>query len=198
MTDKNFPPRGSGVAGRAETPPEQTWGHPWQLGPGWEWRPGHIMLGQWEGRVLGSNDDRHAVTMAGTRAGKSSTVLIPNLRRFPGSAVVLDPKGELARATAEHRRKMGQHVFILDPFGETGMPTASHNPFAELLSGNPDHIAADVAQIADALIIGKAPVPRGELPVWFVLEEFPALGHMRSIETAAGLMAGFSAALRQR
>lgn len=34
-------------------------------------------------------------------------------------------------------------------------------------------------------------MPRGELPVWFVLEEFPALGHMRSIETAAGLMAGF-------
>ena len=37
----------------------------------------------------------------------------------------------------------------------------------------------------------RAPVPRGALPVWFVLEEFPALGHMRSIETAAGLMAGF-------
>jgi type IV secretion system protein VirD4 len=37
----------------------------------------------------------------------------------------------------------------------------------------------------------RSPVPRGQLPVWFVLEEFPALGHMRSIETAAGLMAGF-------
>ena len=38
-------------------------------------------------------------------------------------------------------------------------------------------------------------MPRGQLPVWFVLEEFPALGHMRSIETAAGLMAGFGVKL---
>ena len=41
----------------------------------------------------------------------------------------------------------------------------------------------------------RAPVPRGGLPVWFVLEEFPALGHMRSIESAAGLMAGFGVKL---
>jgi type IV secretion system protein VirD4 len=37
----------------------------------------------------------------------------------------------------------------------------------------------------------KAPVPRGELPVWLVLEEFPTLGHMRPLEMAAGLMAGY-------
>src|SRR5690606_18219425 len=41
----------------------------------------------------------------------------------------------------------------------------------------------------------RAPVPRGPLPVLFVLEEVPALGHMRSIETAAGLMAGFGVKL---
>jgi type IV secretion system protein VirD4 len=38
-------------------------------------------------------------------------------------------------------------------------------------------------------------VPRGKLPVWFVLEEFPSLGHMRPIEAAAGLMAGFGVKL---
>ena len=37
--------------------------------------------------------------------------------------------------------------------------------------------------------------PRGVLPVWFVREEFPALGHRRSIEPAAGLMAGFGVKL---
>jgi len=41
----------------------------------------------------------------------------------------------------------------------------------------------------------RSPVPRGQLPVWFVLEEFPALGHMRSIEISAGLMAGFGVRL---
>lgn len=342
MHDTEFPPRGSGVAGRPETPPAQIWGHPWQLSESWDWKPGRVMLGRWKERVLGRDDDRHVVTVAGSRAGKSSTVLIPNLLRYPGSVVVLDPKGELARATAEQRRRMGQRVFVLDPFGETGVRSASHNPFAELGMGRPEHVAADAAQLADALIIGnprdphwtdsaknlirgiglhlldrepkaatvrelrrilnatpaelkrlfsamadstafdgnvanigaaflgkkesggrelqgilstaqeqtaplddvvritersdfkladlrsgklslylvlpgmrmgthyrwlrlvvqqafaaieRAPVPRGSLPVWFVLEEFPALGHMRSIETAAGLMAGFGVKL---
>lgn len=336
-----FPPRGSGVPGRPETPPAQYWGHPWQLGPSWDWKPGMVMLGSWQGRVLGRDDDRHVVTVAGSRAGKSSTVLIPNLLRYPGSVIVLDPKGELARATAAHRRGMGQRVYVLDPFGETGEASAAHNPFDELGHGKAAHIAADAAQLADALIIGnprdphwtdsaknlirgyvlhllsttshatlrevrrllnatpdeldtlfeamtnssafdgivanigasflgkkeaggrelqgilstaqeqtaplddvlavtgrsdfhlsglasgkvtlylvlpgmrmgthyrwlrlliqqalaaleRNPVPRGSLPVWFVLEEFPALGHMRSIEAAAGLMAGFGVKL---
>jgi type IV secretion system protein VirD4 len=41
----------------------------------------------------------------------------------------------------------------------------------------------------------RAPVARGKLPVWFVLEEFPTLGHMRSLETAAGLLAGYGVKL---
>jgi type IV secretion system protein VirD4 len=342
MPSHDFPPRGSGIAGRLESAPSGTWAHPSQLGPSWDWKAGMVMLGKWERRVLGRDDDRHVVTVAGSRAGKSSTVLIPNLLRYPGSVLVLDPKGELARATAAQRRRMGQRVYVLDPFGETGVPGAAHNPFAELGQGRPEHIAADAAQFADALIIGnprdphwtdsaknlvrgialhllatdqrkatlrelrrllnatpaeleklfeamvdsdafdgivanigasfygkhsaggrelqgilstaqeqtaplddiigitersdftlselqggklsiylvlpgmrmgthyrwlrlviqqalaameRSPVPRGQLPVWFLLEEFPALGHMRSIETAAGLMAGFGVKL---
>lgn len=337
-----FPPRGSGIVGRQESGASSRWGHPWQLAETWDWTPGKLLLGSWQGRMLGRQDDRHAVTVAGSRAGKSSTVLIPNLRRYPGSALVLDPKGELARATAAHRARMGQTVHVLDPFGETAIPSASHNPFDELGQGNTAHVAADAAQLADALIISnnkdahwtdsaknlvrglvlhllstegrpanirqvrrmlngtpaeldalfsamtgsgaydgivanigasflgkleaggrelqgilstaqeqtaplddivritersdfrlrdlsssgmtiylvlpgmrmgthyrwlrmviqqalaameRSPVPRGQLPVWFVLEEFPSLGHMRSIETAAGLMAGFGVKL---
>ncbi|WP_162826967.1 type IV secretory system conjugative DNA transfer family protein [Pseudolabrys taiwanensis] len=338
----SFPPRGSGRADCANTPPSQIWGNPWELGPNWDWHPGMVMLGQWDERRIGISDDRHGVTVAGARSGKSSTVLIPNLLRYPGSVVVLDPKGELARACAVHRAKMGQRVFVLDPFNETGLANACHNPFTELGHGRPEHVAADAAQLADSLIINnardphwtdsaknlvrgialhlisstalpttlrevrrllsatpaelerlfeamanssafdgvvgnigasflgksqaggrelqgilstaqeqtaplddiihvtersdfaltdlhkgdlsiflvlpgmrmgthyrwlrlviqqalcaveRAPAARGSLPVWFVLEEFPALGHMRSIETAAGLMAGFGVKL---
>jgi type IV secretion system protein VirD4 len=338
MATEEFPPRGAGIAGRHEASASARWGHPWEIPRSWDWQPGRVLLGQHQGRLIGPDDDRHVMTIAGTRAGKSLTVLIPNLRRYPGSVLVLDPKGELARATAPHRSRMGQRVFILDPFGETGPDTASHNPFDELGQGRPHHVAADAAQLADALVISnnkdphwtdsaknlirgltlhllsstsaiatitrirgllhstpaefdalftamtqssafngivsnigrsflgklemggrelqgilstaqeqtaplddvshvtersdfrladlgtgkvsiylvlpgtrigthyrwlrlviqqalaameRAPVPRGQLPVWFVLEEFPALGHMRSIETAAGLMAGF-------
>jgi type IV secretion system protein VirD4 len=50
--------------------------------------------------------------------------------------------------------------------------------------------------VQQALIaMERKPVAREKLPVWFVLEEFPALGHMRPIEAAAGLMAGFGVKL---
>jgi len=312
------------------------------LGPDWTWTSGGVLLGAWDGRLLGRHDDRHVVTIAGSRAGKSSSALIPNLRRYPGSMIVLDPKGELARACAGYRRALGQRVYVLDPFGELTADSASYNPFSELGLGQPRHIAADAAQAVDALIINnqrdphwtdsgknlarglllntmasnprapslrelrrqlsstpaefdaifrqmtessafdgivanigasylgkqesggrelqsilstvqeqtapfddlfhvtdrsdfrladlnsgkmtiflvlpgmrmgthfrwlrlmiqqalaileRAPVKPGALPVWFVLEEFPSLGHMRSIETAAGLMAGFGVKL---
>ncbi|MCC8429890.1 type IV secretory system conjugative DNA transfer family protein [Reyranella aquatilis] len=106
-------------------------------------------------QLIGFDDNRHVVTVAGSRAGKSSTVLIPNLLRYPGSTLVLDPKGELARATADARRAMGQQVHILDPFGATGQPSQAHNPFDELAGGNPEHIGADAALLADALIISN-------------------------------------------
>ncbi|HEV7276528.1 MAG TPA: type IV secretory system conjugative DNA transfer family protein [Devosiaceae bacterium] len=159
MRQTAFPPRGSGIEGRAESPPAEQWVQPWQLGPAWDWQPGRVLLGQWQGREFGIDDDRHIVTIAGSRSGKSSTVLKPNLARYPGSVVVLDPKGELAKATAEIRRAMGQQVFVLDPFGETGMESASHNPFEELLAARPEHRSADAALFADALIISHEKDP---------------------------------------
>lgn len=340
MTTRSFPPRGSGAQNVLEAPPSQAWVHPDQLGPHWDWKPGRVLLGKWKGRLIGRDDDRHIVTLAGNRAGKTQTALIPNLLRYPGSCVVLDPKGELAKATAAARKRMGQRGFVFDPFGVTGMPSASYNPFSELETTDPRYWAADIAQAIDAIVINnakdphwtdagknllrgtalhilhttkkaptlrqlrrlvngtaddleklfegmakssiesvantgasflgklelgpkelqsilstvqeqtasfddvahitersdlkltdlrngnvtiylvlpglrmgthyrwlrlmiqlalaameRAPVPRGKLPVWFVLEEFPTLGHMRSIETAAGLMAGYGVKL---
>jgi type IV secretion system protein VirD4 len=159
LRQTEFPPRGSGIEGRPESPPAETWGHPTWLGKSWDWAPGKVLLGQWEGRELGRDDDRHIVTVAGSRSGKSSTVLRPNLERYPGSAVVLDPKGELARDTAQARRAMGQDVFVLDPFGETTFASASHNPFEELLKAKPEHITADAALFADSLIISNEKDP---------------------------------------
>jgi type IV secretion system protein VirD4 len=340
MSAREFPPRGSGATNRLEAPPAQVWVHPDQLGAHWDWKPGRVLLGKWGTRLIGRDDDRHMVTIAGTRAGKTSTALIPNLLRYPGSVVVLDPKGELAKATAAARQRMGQSVQICDPFGVTGFPSASFNPFASLKGADARVLGADAAQAVDAIIINNAkdphwtdsaknllrgavqhmlhttrqaptmrelrrvvnstaedllklceamrksplesvantgasfkgklemgprelqsilwtaqeqtapfddvahimdrsdfkftdlrdgrmsvyivlpglrmgthyrwlrvmiqealtamesaPVPRGKLPVWFVLEEFPTLGHMRSLETSAGLLAGYGVKL---
>lgn len=75
-------------------------------------------------------EDRHLLTIAPTGAGKGRGVIIPNLLRFEGSAIVIDPKGETWHVTHRRRREMGQAVCLLDPFGATSAKeTHSLNPF---------------------------------------------------------------------
>jgi type IV secretion system protein VirD4 len=133
-----------------ERPASNFWMPPHEL-ERYAYAPGHIILGKLAGRFLGYSDDRPVVTIAGARAGKTSTVLEPNLYLYPGSMLVLDPKGELAR-TAPLRRALGHRVYVLDPFGQSGEPTASFNPLAEL---DPDSwtIVDDVKAITHALIV---------------------------------------------
>lgn len=74
-------------------------------------------------------EDRHLVTIAPTGAGKGRGVIIPNLLRFEGSVIVIDPKGETWHCTARRRKEMGQEVRLLDPFGAVSKRTDSLNPF---------------------------------------------------------------------
>ncbi|MEJ0023762.1 MAG: type IV secretory system conjugative DNA transfer family protein [Alphaproteobacteria bacterium] len=75
------------------------------------------------------DQDRHLLTIAPTGAGKGRGVIIPNLLRFEGSAIVIDPKGETWHVTARRRREMGQQVYLLDPFGAVSKRADSLNPF---------------------------------------------------------------------
>ena len=91
-------------------------------------------------RPIGIQTEKHMVTIASTGSGKSTAALIPNLCIHQGSALVIDPKGELATITARRRgnggggvRGMGQDVFVLDPFNIVpGFATASYNVFDEM------------------------------------------------------------------
>jgi type IV secretion system protein VirD4 len=74
-------------------------------------------------------EDRHLVTIAPTGAGKGRGVIIPNLLRFEGSVIVIDPKGETWHVTARRRKEMGQEVRLLDPFGAVSRKTDALNPF---------------------------------------------------------------------
>jgi type IV secretion system protein VirD4 len=69
------------------------------------------------------------VTIAPTGAGKGRGVIIPNLLRFEGSVIVIDPKGETWHVTHRRRREMGQEVRLLDPFGAVSRRTDALNPF---------------------------------------------------------------------
>src|ERR1700692_297230 len=132
-----------------DRPPVNYWMQPHQLAQH-TFVPGQIILGKFAGRFLGHLDDRPLVTIAGARAGKTSTVLEPNLYLYPGSMLVLDPKGELARA-AHFRRAMGHDVHVLDPFGQSGEKTACFNCLDEL---DPDDLGLvdDIVSITNALV----------------------------------------------
>jgi len=113
---------------------------------------GQLIIGKLGGTFLGHMDDRPVLTMAGARAGKTSTVLEPNLYMYSASMLAMDPKGELTRMAARIRRSMGHDVFALDPFGISGEPSACFNALDEL-DPNSATLVDDIADITNALVV---------------------------------------------
>ncbi|WP_166415957.1 type IV secretory system conjugative DNA transfer family protein [Cochlodiniinecator piscidefendens] len=129
----------------------------------WQYDAGKIFLGKSGEQTIGIKDDRHLLTIAGSRAGKGTSAIVPNLLLYTGSVVVIDPKGENARLTAERRGYgrgiadggLKQDVFVIDPFGVSNVDDqylAGFNPLADL---NPvgDDFIDECDAIADALVV---------------------------------------------
>lgn len=155
---------------RSDRLSEGRWLEPRQLlaAPRWADKPSSIVIGRDEesGQLLCLGDDRHCVTVAGSRAGKGLSVILPNLARYTGSVCVLDPKGENANLTAERRGKgrgvpaggLGQEVFVIDPFDWSKVSAdyrAGFNPMADLDPANPLFVD-QCYSIADALVLATA------------------------------------------
>lgn len=103
--------------------------------------------------TIGSEDPRHMMTIAGTRGGKGTTAIIPNLLLWEGSALIIDPKGTNAAVTARRRREMGQKVYLVDPFNLVKEDTTdSFNPLSVLDPDAPD-IRERINLIAEALVV---------------------------------------------
>ena len=119
--------------------------------------------GQIEGKTekvpLPLPNDKHTLLMASTRSGKGVSVIIPHLLRYQGSAFVLDPKGENARATGRHRAVLNNKVYYLDPFGISGKPKARFNPFSRF---TPENAEAESKALSAALVMGE----RGKRDHW--------------------------------
>jgi type IV secretion system protein VirD4 len=115
-----------GVRGKENASVSAEWGDVWELGDKFAYgrdtpngRRG-VFLGfdgeGTQGRPVGFTDDRHVITIAGSRAGKGRSLIVPNMLLYEGSVLAIDPKGELARITSRARAEKGQRVFVLDPF----------------------------------------------------------------------------------
>lgn len=126
---------------------------------------GDFFLGRSEeGEIVGLRDDRHALIVSGTRGGKGVSVLVPNLCLWPGSVVVIDPKGENAMVTARRRGQgsqfaegMGQTVRLLDPFNVMRLPEtekASFNPL-DALDSDREESVDEAARISDSIVVSE-------------------------------------------
>ena len=98
--------------------------------------------------------DGHLLTCAPTGAGKGISGVIPNLLEYPGSAFVLDFKGETYAVTARARRSMGHDVILIDPFDITGGTTHHLNWLDTLDPDDPD-VVSRAAGLADMLVVAE-------------------------------------------
>ncbi|MBL7744517.1 MAG: type IV secretory system conjugative DNA transfer family protein [Chitinophagaceae bacterium] len=79
------------------------------------------------------HSEAHLLTIAPTGAGKGRSNVIPTCLTYPGSLIVLDPKGEAARVTSKARRRFGK-VYIIDPFKLVTKHPAKFNPMDIVLT----------------------------------------------------------------
>ena len=114
-------------AGDAELAPLKTrWGQD-RSGILLGWSRGQLLAlkpGLFRRKELG-----HVLVCAASRKGKGLHITA-NLLHWQHSAVVIDIKGDLRRATAGYRAAMGQNIIVLSPSGEGHR----YDPFSELRS----------------------------------------------------------------
>ncbi len=91
----------------------------------------------------------HHVAIAGTRAGKGVSVVIPAIIDHDGPVAVLDIKGENFTATQRYRRSLGRNVYVLNPFGVHEPSQSRFNPLSFIRT---EHLVRDIDVIAEGLV----------------------------------------------
>lgn len=100
----------------------------------------------------------HCAVYGATGSAKTTSYAIPLLLKSADTCIVMDPKGELAKLTAEHRRtKFGHRIVILDPYGVTrdsGLPVDHINPL-DCFRQDPVRLVDDARRLAGAIVGGR-------------------------------------------
>jgi type IV secretion system protein VirD4 len=101
-----------------------------------EKRPKGLLLGYHpqSGEPVYFETNESIFTAGGPNSGKSQTLIIPNLLNYPGSAIVLDVKGELWDLTAGWRAKNFGPVYRFAPTDPAN--THRYNPFDFIPDGD--------------------------------------------------------------
>jgi type IV secretion system protein VirD4 len=107
-----------------------------------------FIVGKYKGEYLKYYGQDFLMTAAGTRSGKGTSLVIPNLLTYPDSVVVEDIKEENFLYTSGYRRACGHETYLWAPFSEDGRSHA-YNPL-EYIAGRPAY-----ARVGDVMTIGE-------------------------------------------
>jgi len=98
----------------------------------------------------------HASIYGASGSGKSTSYAIPHTLNTPGSLVILDSKGEIAKLTARERAlRFGSEIVVIDPFGVAegcGFNAAQFNPL-DLFQDQPERLVDEARRLAGALVV---------------------------------------------
>lgn len=143
-------------------------------------KSGGLILGRQKGKAIFAPASGHLFCVAPTGAGKTTSLVIPNVMRpdNKNSMLIIDPKGEVRDFSWRQRYQLGR-VFVWEPFADL---THSYNPLDFIRIGT-----ADERDDADLLVGLLVPYGKNEEPFWidearqlvlglilFILHEFPA------------------------
>lgn len=108
-------------------------------------------------RYLTDDSSAHVMMIATTRSGKGEGMVKPTLVTYPGSALILDPKGENWAQTSAERALFSDVVYI----NPSQKISGGFNPLFEIRKG--DYEIKDTQNIAGLLV---DPNGKGELNHW--------------------------------
>lgn len=91
----------------------------------------------------------HHMVVAGTRAGKGISSVIPAIIDHDGPVVAIDIKGENFAVCRRYRASLGRRQIVLNPFHVIENRTSHYDPLTYL---RPTHLQRDIAVLCDGLI----------------------------------------------
>lgn len=94
------------------------------------------------------SSENSLITIAPPGKGKTQCHVLPNLRTYEGSVIILDVKGECYEKTAEQRRQFGQVL----RFSPSGGESASYNPLS-FIRDDEENLWDDSRLLAEMLVV---------------------------------------------
>lgn len=102
--------------------------------------------------------NNNVIVVGGSGTGKTSTIVIPNLKQAVGSYIVSDPKGTLFRKYGDYLEEQGYEVFNLDFVHPE--KSAHYNPLSYVLT------TQDILKMTDVIVNEKASHGSSVDPFW--------------------------------